>query len=174
MDSFFCRLRQYFTLCLAMSAWSLLGCTPTLNWRQVQLPTLSYWSPCHPQTLTRGVRLHAGAAVMRLSACDAAGATWAVGEIDLNAALQPQTVLQELRHAAMDNLGAQPSGLTPLGSHGVARLQGRRPGGENVMMWVVWRVQPASVVQASVLADKDNEALNQGRAMFFGNLGAGR
>jgi hypothetical protein len=146
---------------------ALMACTPRWNWRQVQLDGVSYWSPCKPEVLRRTVPLAGHSRSMTLALCDAGGATWAVGAVPVSDPADAARVLEALRRAAADNLGA----ITPVASQAsAARLSGRRPGGQAVTLWAQWRSSPGWAVQASVLAAQDSAPLTQARATFFGDL----
>jgi hypothetical protein len=145
----------------------LMACTPRWNWRQGQLDGVSYWSPCKPEVLRRSVPLAGVDRPMTLAACDAGGATWAVGAVPVRDPADASRVLDVLRRAAADNLGADEA---PAPQASAARLRGRRPGGQAVILWAQWRASPGWAVQASVLAAQDSAQLTQARAMFFGDL----
>lgn len=146
---------------------ALMACTPRWNWRQVQLEGLRYWSPCKPEVLRRAVPLAGLSRPMTLAACDAGGATWAVGAVPVSDPADAARVLAALRRAAADNLGAA---TPPAPQASAAQLSGRRPGGQAVILWAQWRSSPGWAVQASVLAAQDSARLSQARATFFGDL----
>lgn len=154
--------------------WALSACTPSLNWRQVQLPGLSYLSPCRVETQHRqvpwaGVSSGARVVNMSLSACDAGHATWAITQVEVPDAASVASALQAMRQAAADNVGDHAPAWAS-GAQGVTRLQGVRPNGDAVMVWVRWIAQRQGVIQASVVAVKDEPGMGQARAMFFSNL----
>ena len=65
---------------LASSTTLLTGCSPSSNWRTVQLEgaPVQILLPCKPQTQTRPVALGADAVQMSMVGCEAEGSTFAV------------------------------------------------------------------------------------------------
>lgn len=104
------------TLVLALSCASS-ACTPTLNWRDVRPEGagLQVLFPCRPAVHARQVALATVTVEMTLYACNAGGATYAVGFADVGHAQHVEPALTQLWVAAARNIGAR-------GAHAVAPL----------------------------------------------------
>jgi len=62
-----------------------LGCSPALNWREVQLDTAGVQAllPCKPDHAVREVQLAGGVRSMEMLGCEAAGATFTVAVLQV-------------------------------------------------------------------------------------------
>lgn len=92
----------------------LVGCSPTLNWREVRLEstdggsTLVAYLPCKPDRATRQQDLGGERVELRMMGCEAGGATFTLARINLvNPVLAPQ-VLAAWQAATLANLRAPP------------------------------------------------------------------
>ncbi|MDO8771802.1 MAG: hypothetical protein Q7K57_24430 [Burkholderiaceae bacterium] len=113
----------------------LIGCSPTLNWREVRLEstdgggTLVAYLPCKPDRATRQQDLGGERVELSMMGCEAGGATFTLGRINLAKPVLAPQVLAAWQAATLANLRApQP----------VLQLQGALP------------AQPISIQGASV------------------------
>jgi hypothetical protein len=92
---------------LLLTALSILaGCSPSLNWRQVQGVDAPFvvLLPAKPDTLSRPIDLDGMAVTMSMTAAEVEGVTFAVGSIVLpDAALAPKA-LQAMKIALVRNI----------------------------------------------------------------------
>lgn len=92
---------------LLLTALSILaGCSPSLNWRQVQGVDAPFvvLLPAKPATLSRPIDLDGIAVTMSMTAAEVDGVTFAVGSIVLpDAALAPKA-LQAMKIALVRNI----------------------------------------------------------------------
>jgi hypothetical protein len=92
---------------LLLTALSILaGCSPSLNWRQVQGVDAPFvvLLPAKPATLSRPIDLDGMAVTMSMTAAEVDGVTFAVGSIVLpDAALAPKA-LQAMKIALVRNI----------------------------------------------------------------------
>lgn len=114
----------------------LVACAPALDWREVNLPgaQLQAAFPCRPVAQERRVVLAGRELSMRLHACEAAGATFAVSLVDVTDPGQVGPVLAALRASVVDKLEGAVShpgppdwrvpGMTPQALAGRARWAG--------------------------------------------------
>jgi hypothetical protein len=87
---------------------ALLGCSPSLNWREVRLegPNLVAMFPCRPVAQTRDLQLAGRALSPKLDACESAGSTFAVMAVDVKDPAVVDEVLQALRDTSFAKLAA--------------------------------------------------------------------
>ena len=107
---------QIWTLLVALF---LLGCTESLNWREVSL--LFYEDgvavgvvhlPSKPTTQTRTLPLAGEPRELRLLASSVQGRVFAVGSVKVSAEAQVASVQKELLQAMLRNLGQKPEQIT--------------------------------------------------------------
>jgi hypothetical protein len=146
-------------------AWVLVlavltvGCSPALNWRQIDLAEaegLRLRLPCKPDRIERTMRLQGieGPLRMVMWSCEAAGATWVLSAVRLASVTQVSPALRVLAAATESNLvwadqrarqqaplGTQPAwvsaatgalqvpGMTPNPEARGWRIQGLKPEG---------------------------------------------
>lgn len=164
-------MKALFPVVLAASLWA---CSPTLNWREVQAEGLVGLLPCRPSAQTRRVPLGGTEVPMTLHACEAGGATWALGSADLGQPERVAPALDEMARAAQRNIAAREPGASPLAVPGAAgpagrrlRMAGQRPDGSALRLEMVVFSRGTRVYQASVLGPALGEdALDT----FFGAL----
>jgi hypothetical protein len=81
------------------------ACTPALNWREVRLDDGATASlPCRPEIDERTLQLAGRSVQMRLRACDAGDAMWAVSTVQAAGADHAQAVMAELQRSLAANL----------------------------------------------------------------------
>ncbi|WP_374674357.1 hypothetical protein [Ideonella sp.] len=90
------------------AACALSACAPALDWREARLPGAGLVAtfPCRPVAQERRVPLAGQEVTLVLHACEAAGTTFAVGLADVGDPRRVGPVLQALRTASVDKLGA--------------------------------------------------------------------
>jgi len=163
-------------LLLALSA-----CTPSLNWREVRPEgsTATVLLPCKPSVVARAVRLAGGPVRLLMHACSGGEQTWALAAADMADPGRVAPALDELRAAALANLGAAAatplqlnvSGATPNASSSRVLLRGKLPDGAAVQEQVAVFTHGTWVFQATVLgAQLPADAVET----FFGSLRVGR
>ena len=102
------------------AAWSLVavaglllasGCSPKLNWRDVQPGNggLTLLLPCKPDQGEKLVPLGGRPTKMTMLGCDAGGATFAVALADLGDAPNLPEVLTQWQALTLDNMKATPA-----------------------------------------------------------------
>ncbi len=163
-------------IALALVCALMSACAPALNWREVRPPQadgLVGSFPCKPDSRERRVALPGveRPVTMRLWSCEADGARWALGFLQLDDALAVAPALRALAASTRDNLqaaGGQPVQAEDLGAVAVPRMTpqadsrgwrfaGQRPegdgaGGDQVPVTVTaWHFSHGlTVFQASV------------------------
>lgn len=153
-----------------VSALALGACSPTLDWREVRPDGsgLTLLFPCRPGSHAREVRVGGGVLPMTLYACEAGGATFALGQIDVTEPSEVNATLAALRAAASDNLQAQASamrafpvpGATASDAAGRVDATGRLPGGDAGELSAVFFARGTRLFQATVLGRRlDQEAV---------------
>lgn len=91
---------------VAAAAWALAACSPTLNWRTVQVPgaPLKALLPCDPQTAKRPVELGLGTVQMSMFGCDADYATYAISHFLVREPARAAEALSYWQAAVMGQL----------------------------------------------------------------------
>jgi hypothetical protein len=158
---------------LTRTVWSLLaltallfssGCSPKLNWRDVQ-PShsgLALLLPCKPDQGDKIVPLGGRPTKMTMLGCDAGGATFAVALADLGDAPNLPEVLAQWQALTLDNMKATPATTQsrPLRVPGASEepapvlvvAQGQRPDGSAVTGWAAYFAKGSQVVQVVMYA----------------------
>jgi hypothetical protein len=93
--------------CCGFAALVLAACSPALNWRETRLAEgdVTALFPCRPERFARDVQLAGSAVKMVLLSCEAAGATYGLGQADMADAGKVHAALGELRRSAAANVG---------------------------------------------------------------------
>jgi hypothetical protein len=138
----------------------LAACTPTLNWREVQLEGGAVaLFPCKPQHQTRTLALAGEPVALTLHACEAAGLRFAIAQADVQSPSRVEDALAALAAAQARNLqtslpageAAQVPGMTPNVQARRYALSGRRPDGSGVQAQLLLFARGTQVLQATVL-----------------------
>ncbi len=158
---------------VARTAWSLValllllvaaGCSPKLNWRDVQPGNsgLKLLLPCKPDQGDKIVPLGGRPTKMTMMGCDAGGATFAVALADLGDAPNLPEVLAQWQALTLDNMKATPATTQsrPLRVPGASSepapvlvvAQGQRPDGSAVNGWAAYFTKGSQVVQVVMYA----------------------
>lgn len=173
-------LRLALLLGSAVVACGLSACAPALDWREVSIDGPGLWVvfPCRPVSQTRDVPLSGRATKMTLSACEAAGVTFAVGAVDVQDPSRVPAALVELRAGTLGKVSAGPAaprqltswsiaGATPQPQAGRWRADGTRPDGLPLTMETAVFSRGTWVIQASAIGQR---ADTSGQAPFFEGL----
>jgi hypothetical protein len=129
----------------------LAGCSPQLNWREVQPPgsRLQALMPCKPEAAMRIVPLAGLPVEMHLSGCDAGGATFVIGWADVPV-LRLGTAMGAWQDATLERIGIPPGPDAPAGRAFVPagavalpqalrwRAEGRAPDGSALPLQAAW------------------------------------
>lgn len=133
------------------------GCTPSLNWRDVQLGKLTTLLPCKPDTGMRDVVLGGQAWRMDMAGCEADGALFAISRVQAATAAQAAGLLAALRQASLAQVGAKTESPTGAGAPAPDAMElqvdGLRANGSALQVHFKWMVQGAEVYQIAAYAD---------------------
>jgi hypothetical protein len=141
---------------IAMLLVAMTACTPSLNWRGVQLGRLDTLLPCKPDTATRQVELAGQSLVMDMVGCEAGGALFAISRIKAADAQQASMLLRVLRQASLDNVRMQVA--KPSANSGNAEtsldllVDGQRPDGSPLQARFRWLQFDTEVYQLAAYA----------------------
>jgi len=142
----------------------LVGCSPPLNWREVQLDRMAVFLPCKPDRAQRSVQLANGSTPMEMAGCEADGAMFAASHIRAVRVDQVDALLQAWQTASFANMRATlPVKLpvqTALVQHRAEHwtASGTRASGEPVQARMAWWVSGSDVYHVAVYAEKLTEA----------------
>ena len=153
------------------------ACSPALNWREVRAGSgdSRILFPCKP-TLEDRKQLLAGMALpMRMYACQAEGAIYALAWADTAERANVSPVLEAWTNAQVKNLNAETHLLDPFPVHvgrqtkpaGHQFLKGRLPDGSAVQQEAVFFASGTRVVRAMVMAPHVNR---EAASIFFESL----
>jgi hypothetical protein len=156
-----------------LTAWGLLalmvllvaaGCSPQLNWRDVQPGNsgLKLLLPCKPDQGDKIVPLGGRPTKMTMMGCDAGGATFAVALADLGDTPNLPEVLAQWQALTLDNMKAAPAttqsrmlrvpGASEEPAPVLVVAQGQRPDGSAVNGWAAYFSKGSQVVQVVMYA----------------------
>ena len=167
-------MRHPMSLALLLSIVALSGCSPTFNWRELNLApgSLAALFPCKPEPMVRQVNLDGHSLSMTMLGCQAGGASFALAYADLQERAPAAEVLARWRALTLGNMAAAPEQessflLAGVGPGVRVSARGKRPDGSAVAAQALWFAAGTWVFQASVLADKADTALAD---TFFAGL----
>jgi hypothetical protein len=125
-----------------LAALLLAACTPTWDWRTVEVPDtpLKAELPCRPGRFQRDVVVGGAPLKLFMLSCEAGGVTYGVATADVADITRVDAVLHGLAESAGaairsadSTVGAlNMSGVTPFSGNTSARLHGKRPDGQAV------------------------------------------
>ena len=163
----------------ATAAVALVACSPTFDWREARPEGSGAVAmfPCRPQQQRRDVTLAGGVVAMRLHACSAGGASFALSTLDAGDPQQVTPDLAALRAQLLANLGGAAAeerawsvaGATANPETVRLHLVGKRPDGSRVVADAAFFVRGLTLYQATVLGSDDapgREAVDT----FFGAI----
>jgi hypothetical protein len=142
---------------LLLAGLATVACTPSLNWRDVQLGRLSTLLPCKPDTATRSVTLSGQAVTMEMAGCEADAALFAISHIQADDAAQATQLMAALRTASLAQV--QTLALHPQTSTGDAQtsldvlVDGKRPDGSALQARFKWVLAGSEVYQIAAYAE---------------------
>ena len=94
-------------LALTAAAALLAACSPTFNWREVQIADAGLIAllPCKAQRANRALPLGADSVQVDMAGCEAGGATFAIAHASANSPVQAEAWLNAWRAATRSQLG---------------------------------------------------------------------
>lgn len=118
------------SLTLLLSIVALSGCSPTFNWRELNLApaSLAALFPCKPEPMVRQVNLAGQALSMTMLGCQAGGASFALAYADLQERAPAAEVLSRWRALTLGNMAAAPEQESSFACWRGARDSGQRKG----------------------------------------------
>ena len=109
--------------CLLAAAGLLAACSPTLNWRDVDVgPQTRVQFPCRPEHAERSLVLAGAPMRAGMWVCDAGGLSWSVTVLDVSDPARLTTVLREARLGLATRLQGSEGSSQPV------RIAGMTPG----------------------------------------------
>lgn len=135
----------------------LAACSPSLNWREVQLGRLGALLPCKPDSASRAVVLSGQTLSMDMAGCEASGTLFAVSRVQAADAVQAGALLRALRQASFDNVHMRAA--HPMANTGDAQtsfdllVDGQRPDGSPLQVRFKWLQAGAEVYQLAAYAE---------------------
>ena len=149
------------TTATAAAALMLAACSPALDWREFEPEGsgLRVSFPCRPDRSERQVLLAGSRVSMRMLACSAGDATFALAYADLADPARVADALTELRAAAIANVGGalpkvsplQIAGMTPNPQATRLAIDGQLPDRSPVQEQAAFFAQGLRVYQAAVI-----------------------
>jgi hypothetical protein len=141
---------------LLLGVCSGAACTPTLNWREVQLGHLNTLLPCKPDTATRPIPLAGQTVAMEMAGCEVAGTLFAISRVKAGDASQAVALLAALRAASLTNV--QMTAVHPQANSGDVQtsfdvlVDGKRVDGSALQVRFKWQVLGDEVYQIAAYA----------------------
>ena len=149
---------------VTLLAAALWGCTPSLDWRELQAEGSGIVAtfPCKPDRHARSIVLAAQSVRMEMLVCSVGELTFALSFADLADPGQVSATLAELQSLAVSNLGAARAdrvdatvpGMTPNPNAARLRLEASQPNGTTLQEQAAFFTKGLRVYQATVLGRK--------------------
>ncbi len=140
---------------------ALGACSPTFDWRETHPENsgVSALFPCQPERKVREFELAATRYRMEMLSCRAGGATFALGFLDVPEAGAVGAALEQLRSAAVANIGGTEPQVTPIAIDGMSpeplaaqlSFAGRLPDGSAVHEDMALFARGRRIYQAAVI-----------------------
>ncbi len=143
--------------CLPLLAATIVGCSPTFNWRDVRLDSragpLAALLPCKPDQAERPVSFDGGPAVpLSMIGCSTGGDTFTLAHLAVADPLEAAAALAQWRAANRARLGgaeSQPvafrlAGTLELPASGGATIETRDPAGQPLRQRAAWFARAGS------------------------------
>lgn len=158
---------RYRVLSGLLAALLLGGCSPSVDWRQMQPAgaRLRIAMPCRPASHQRSVPLGGASVEMTLIACRVEASTYAVSFANVGEPSHVGPALQALLESARANvqgdsmslLPAQIGGMTPYPQAQQWRVSGKLPDGRPVISQGVVFAYGTQVYQAIIVGENTSE-----------------
>jgi hypothetical protein len=158
---------------------SLLGCSPTLDWRESRPEGsgAALMFPCRPVKQERSVRIGATVRPIVLHSCTASGALFMLASVDVDDPAQVTPTLAAFRAQAAANLAGTasepaafaPPGATPNPQSARMEISGAGREGRPVVAQAAFFVKGLKLFQASVL-DAEGALGREAVDTFFGAI----
>ena len=176
----------FVSACFLLIGVGLVGCNPTLNWREVRVKDspLTALLPCKAEASSRKVQLGGQEVEIQLSSCSAGEATFAVALAGLAegasatqlATAQNHWQMATLAHisvpsdpapanTAITRTALRVAGLTDMQT--LVAASGKRPTGGRLQFNGLWFHKGSQLFHAAVYAEKINQDLSE---PFFSGL----
>jgi hypothetical protein len=141
------------------------ACAPALDWREARPEgtSLVLMFPCRPHDQERNVALAGAVVPMRMHACSASGANFALAALEAGDPARVTPELAALRGQLLGNLAGTATeehplalaGSTPNPESARVRIVGKRPDGTPVVADAAFFVRGLTLYQATVLGSDD-------------------
>lgn len=137
---------------------ALAACSPSLNWREVQLGRLQTLLPCKPDSASRNVVLAGQNLSMEVMGCEAEGVLFAISMLRTADVAQAPALLAALRKASLDNV--QMREAQSMANSGDADrstdllVQGQYPNGSSLQARFKWLQAGEEVYQIAAFAPR--------------------
>ncbi|WP_310461708.1 hypothetical protein [Sphaerotilus sp.] len=158
-----CTLRQSGLISLLGLFWMLGACSPTLNWRDVEIdPQTRAQFPCRPEHAERPLVLAGVPVRAEMRACEAGGLSWSATVLDVGDPTRLTAVLRESRLSLATRLQgreesvlpAQINGMTPNEEARRVVIVGKTGEGRPARAEAVFVVRGLQVFQFVVMAQR--------------------
>lgn len=154
-------------LCLLALSALLGACSPTLNWRDVDVgPQTRVQFPCRPEHAERSLVLADAPTRAGMWVCDAGGLSWSVTVLDVNDPARLSAVLRAARLGLATRLQGSEEAVQPVGIAGMTPndesrrivIVGPAGTGQTTRAEAVFVARGLQVFQLVVMAQRDAPA----------------
>lgn len=141
-------------------ACCLLACAPRLNWREVQLGSLSTLLPCKPDTASRPVQLGGQTLQMDMAGCGVGAALFAISRVRAQDPAQAASLMAALRQVSLAHMAN--AVVHPLANSGDAStsfdilVDGQRADGTPLQARLKWLLAGQEIYQMAAYARELN------------------
>ena len=148
-----------------MMTLGAVGCSPSLNWRQVTVGSIKTMLPCKPDVASRMVDFPSQPLQIQMAACEADGTLFAISYAQLPAPEQASQIVKDWQKAVLSKMRSSvytPLSFGKLGAENhepttiqtVIRADGKRDNGQPFQAQFLWRVSGVHIYHWAVYADK--------------------
>jgi hypothetical protein len=137
----------------------LAGCTPSLNWRAVNLDGVSTWLPCKPDRAQRELEIGGQKIQMEMMGCEAQGVMYAVSHAKVPNPSESQAVAAAWQNASFKQMLAGSPQQTVFQTRGEKpvtgqffKLAGARSNGQELKAQLAWVVLGAEIYHLAMYA----------------------
>ena len=139
----------------------LIGCSPSLNWRQVDIGDMQVFLPCKPDRAQRSVTFASITLPMRMAGCKAEGALFAVSHVQADSHEQARTIAQSWQAQSLSKLNSvapkvlkmPASKQTQTDESVYWHIQGIDANRSPVQAQLLWKIKGKDVYHWAVYAD---------------------
>ena len=144
-----------FLIIALMVTLGAVGCSPSLNWRQVTVGSIQTMLPCKPDVASRKVDFPSQPLQIHMLACEADGTLFAISYAQVSAPEQASQIVKDWQQAALFKMRSSGhTQLPPSTTQTLISADGKRDNGQPFQAQFLWRISGVYIYHWAVYADK--------------------